>query len=331
MKRAIIWIVIVVIVAAGIYYIVTGSQTQTKAPAQLQNVTIAQAFQVFLYAPLYVAQNQGFFKDQGLNVNITTAGGDEQAFAALLSGDAQFAVGDPTFTAISGEKGQPGTVIASVLSGVPFWGVAKANIPMITSSAMLKGYKVATYPAPNTAYELQVAMFKSANLQPNIVQIAPGGLLPALAAGKVDIALELEPNVSTAVANGDHIVYSLSSYYPTFALTGVTVLPSYLQNNSTTAQEMVNALKQADDYIRANPTSTADFLGTMFQVSSTIAESAVQNMLAAKVIPDSLVIDPQGWAAAIQLQVQTGDLKKAEPYSQYVNTTFAEQAMSSVQ
>lgn len=329
MKKAIIWILIVVIVAIGIWYVV--ADRQPAAPASLQNVTIAQAFQVFLYAPLYVAQNQGFFKDQGLNVNITTAGGDEQAFAALLSGDAQFAVGDPTFTAISGEKGQPGVVLASVLDGVPFWGVAKSNVPVITSPSMLKGYKVATYPAPNTAYELQVAMFKSANLQPNIAQIAPGGLLPALAAGKVDIALELEPNVSTALQNGDHIVYSLSSYYPTFAITGLTALPSYVQGNGATAQKVVNALKQADDYIRANPTSTADFLGTMFQVSSTIAESAVQNMLAAKVIPDSLVVDPQGWNAAIQLQVETGDLKQAEPYSTYVNTTFAEQAMSSAQ
>jgi NitT/TauT family transport system substrate-binding protein len=327
------WVVILVILVllVGVVFYAYHSSTPSPSSANLQNVTIAQAFQVFLYAPLYVAQNQGFFKDQGLNVNITTAGGDQEAFAALLSGDAQFAVGDPTFTAISGEKGQPGVVLASVLSGVPFWGVAKSNVPVITSPAMLKGYKIATYPAPNTAYELQLAMFKSANLQPNIVQIAPGGLLPALAAGKVDIALELEPNVSTAIANGDHIVYSLSSYYPTFALTGLTALPSYVQNNSSTAQKIVNALKQADDYIRANPTSTADFLGTMFQVSSTIAESAVQNMLAAKVIPDSLVVDPAGWSAAIQLQVETGDLKQTEPYSTYVNTTFAQQAMSSVQ
>jgi NitT/TauT family transport system substrate-binding protein len=326
MKKPIIWIVIVVVVLGGVWYFAANRQ-----PAQLQNVTIAQAYQVFLYAPLYVAQNQGFFKDQGLNVNITTAGGDEQAFAALLSGSAQFAVGDPTFTAISGEKGEPGVVLASVLNGVPFWGVAKSNVPVITSPSMLKGYKVATYPAPNTAYELQVAMFKSANLQPNIVQIAPGGLLPALDAGKVDIALELEPNVSTAVANGDHIVYSLSSYYPTFALTGLTALPSYVQGNGPTAQKVVNALKQADDYIRANPTSTADFLAGMFQVSSTIAESAIQNMLSAKTIPDSLVVDQGGWNTAIQLQVQTGDLKQAEPYSQYVNTTFAQQAMSTVQ
>ena len=318
-------IVIIIVIAGFAWWHHSHSVASTQS---LQKVTISEAYEVFLYAPLYVAQQEGFFTKQGLDVNIITAGGDDKAFASLVSGDAQFAVGDPTFAAVAGDKGQPGTVIGAILTGVPFWGVAKsASIPAITSPVMLGNHKVATYPAPSTAFALQTAMFKAENVTPNITQIAPGGLLPALDAGKVDIALELEPNVSTAVKNGDHVVYSLSQYYPDFAITGLEVLPAYLQKNPETAQKVVNALQEADDYIRSNPDQVAAMLAAKFQVDPQIAQSAVANMISAEVIPANLSTSENGWNSAIQLRIDVGDVKQGDgTFSQYVDNSYAEKA-----
>lgn len=294
----------------------------------LEEVTIAQAFEVFLYAPLYVAQEKGFFSDEGLAVNITTAGGDEKAFAALLSGDAQFSVGDPTFVAVSGEKGQPGKVVAAVLRGVPFWGVAKKeSVVTIETPSGLNGYSVATFPSPSTAYVLQKKMFQAASIKSNIKETAFGSLLVALDTGAVDIALELEPNVSTAIKNGNHIVYSLNDYYPEFAITGMTALPSYVENNPETTQKVVNALQKAMTYIRQNPDEVADFLVKKFpDVPKDIAENAVQNMIKAGVFPSDTVITKAGWEAAIQARLDVGDLKSVASYENYVITNFSERA-----
>ena len=318
--------VIAVAILAVIGYVVY--QQSPKQPQTLEKVTIAQAFEVFLYAPLYVAEEQGFFKDEGLDVTITTAGGDEKAFAALLSGDAQFAVGDPTFVAVSGEKGQPGKVIAAVLRGVPFWGVAKkSSIGTIANPSGLNGYSVATFPAPSTAYVLQKKMFQAANIKPNIKETAFGSLLAALDTGAVDIALELEPNVSTAIKNGDHVVFSLNDYYPEFAITGMTALPSYVEQNPETTQKAVNALQKAMVYIRQHPNEVADFLITKFpDVPKDIAENAVQNMIKAGVFPNDTVITKAGWDAAIQARLDVGDLKATAPYENYVITNFSERA-----
>lgn len=65
-------------------------------------------------------------------------------------------------------------------------------------------------------------MFKEANLPTNIRQGAFGTLLPMLDTGNADIALELEPNVSIAVANGAKVVYSFADKYPDFTFTGIT-------------------------------------------------------------------------------------------------------------
>ena len=47
------------------------------------------------YAPQYVALEQGFFEEEGLNVTITTSGGSEKAMTALLSGSADLCLAGP--------------------------------------------------------------------------------------------------------------------------------------------------------------------------------------------------------------------------------------------
>lgn len=320
----------IIIVAVALFFVLQQSPSQPQ-PATIdtvEKITITQAFEVFLYAPLYVAKEQGFFESEGLEVTITTAGGDEKAFASLLSGEAQFAVGDPTFVAISGEKGQLGTVVAAVLRGVPFWGVARnEDIAIIKQPSDLNGYSVATFPAPSTAYTLQKNMFQSGGLTPNIKETAFGSLLAALETDQVDIALELEPNVSTAVKNGNRIVYSLNDYYPEFAITGMTALPGYVEQHQETTQKVVNALQKAMTYIRQNPDQVAGFLTKRFpEVPRDIAQDAVRNMIESGVFPSDTVVTKNGWDAAIQARLDAGDLSSAAPYEKYVITTFSQRA-----
>ncbi len=323
--------VVVIAVVLGGYCVFFRSPQASPAtqPAQtMQKVTIAEYGEVFLYAPLYVAQEKGFFAAQGLDVNIVAAGGPDKTFAALLSGDAQFGVADPTFSAISGEKGQPGEVVASIVNGVPFWGLAKdAAVPTITDPVQLKHYVVTTSPAPSTAYTLQKKMFQDGGLQPNIKESASGTLLATMDAGQADIALEMEPTVSAAVKKGDRIVYALSTQYPDFALTGLTVLPGYAEKHPETVQKAVNALQEAMTYIRSNPSEAAAIMIKRFpSVERDVAESSIRNMVAAGIYPERVTVTKAGWEAATLLRKSVGDIKGDAPYATYVVTSFSAQA-----
>ncbi|HRW61711.1 MAG TPA: ABC transporter substrate-binding protein, partial [Defluviicoccus sp.] len=187
------------------------------AVAKKDAVKIAQVGEFFVYMPLYYAKDRGFFDTENLDIAIINTGGDEKSVAAVISGDATFGVGDPTFAAIAGQKGRDVRVVASVLNGVPFWGVAKnPNVPEITSPGQLKGFTVGTFPAPSTAYTLQARMFRQGGLEPSIRQAQFGTLLPLLESGQVDIVLELEPNVSIATSRGAHVVFSMAKHYGQF-------------------------------------------------------------------------------------------------------------------
>lgn len=319
-------IVILAVLALG-YFVWPGEITKNQH-TEKEKITIAEFGEVFLYAPLYVAYEKDFFGEEGLEVTITPTGGDDKTFAALLSGDAQFGVADPTFAAISGEQGQPGRVIAAMLEGVPFWGITdNENIPEIEKPEDLNGFTVATFPAPSTAFTLQKNMFESGDLQPQITETAFGSLLAAVEAGSADIALELEPNVSTAVNQDYRIVYSIADQYPNFALTSLTALPEYLESNPETAQKVVNSLQKAMDFIHSNPEETAKLLVNRFtDVEPDIAESAIRNMIDAKVYPKTVIPSEAGWEAAINLRQQIGDLKEDAPYETYVVTSFARKA-----
>ena len=256
-------------------------------------VTIVQAGDFFLYAPIYVAQDAGFFRSNRLDVTIVSSGGDEKTWAAILSGDASFGVADPTFIALSTARGQPGKVVASIVNGVPFWGITiNPKIEPITNPSGLKDYTVATFPAPSTAYTLQRKMFEDAKLPPRIREGAFGAILPMLEAGAVDIALEIEPNVSQAVKhNNAKVLYSLSDTYGAFAITGLTTTPRIIAERGELTQRVVCSIQQALDYIRKEPENTLELLRKRFpEIDASVSEAALNRVLKAGIIPDSVII-----------------------------------------
>jgi NitT/TauT family transport system substrate-binding protein len=286
----------------------------TEPSPKLVKVTIAQAGDFYLYAPLYVAQDLGLFERQGASVTIISTGGDEKTWAAVLSGDAQFGVADPTFVAIASQRGQAGRIIATIVNGVPFWGITKdSRVPQIAAAAQLDGFTVATFPSPSTAYTLQKRMFEKAGLAPKIREGGFGTLLALTESQQADIALELEPNVSQALKRGYRIAYSLADTYGDFTITGLTATPIYLNEHRREAQMVVRAIADAMSYLHQHPVESSALLAKRFpEISPDVAESALKRVLAAGIIPRSPVVSRPAWEKAVQLRIDSGDLAPPE-------------------
>jgi NitT/TauT family transport system substrate-binding protein len=265
MKKGFPLVVILIVILAAASFFVFRSGRPVASTVTVKKITIAQTGDFFLYAPLYVALDAGIFASNGIEATITTTGGDDKTWAAVVSGSAQFGLADPTFIAVSSERGQPGRVVASIVNGVPFWGVTyRDDIKPIKSPKDLDGFTVATFPSPSTAYTLQAAMFKSANLEPRIVQGAFGTLLNILEAKRANIALELEPNVSVAVTRGAHVVYSMSDIYGDFAMTGLTTTPDVIRDQPDAVRQVVLSLTEAMRLIREDKPRTLALLTKRF-------------------------------------------------------------------
>jgi NitT/TauT family transport system substrate-binding protein len=321
------WVVLIVILLVGTVVLVTCRRNPVPGP---RKITIAQAGDFFLYAPLYIATDAGLFSKRGLDVSLVSTGGDDKTWAAIISGSAQFGVADPTFVAISDKRGQPGRVIASVVNGVPFWGITfNPKIKPITDPKELGSYSVATFPAPSTAYTLQKEMFQRASLTPNIREGAFGTLMAMLRAGQADIALELEPNVSQAIGEGAHVVYAMSDVYGDFAITGLTATPELLARDSKLAEEVVCSLQEALDFARNRPQEALRILSARFpEVKPHVAQAALERAVKAGIIPRDVSVSRSAWDKAIEVRVKVGDLSSPKNMEAYVDNTFATQALS---
>src|ERR1700735_2929086 len=178
MNKRSLWMfvtIILAVLATGTYWIVFRRPIHNNLGTK--RIVVAQYGNFFLYAPLYLAQDAGFFAKNGLEVSVTSTGGDEKTWAAVMSGDAAFGIADPTFVAISDARGRSGVVVANIVNGVPFWGIAlDSSISPIKDPRGLDSHTVATFPAPSTAYTLQEQMFKDAGLTHKIRQGDFGGL-----------------------------------------------------------------------------------------------------------------------------------------------------------
>ncbi len=315
---------ILIFIALGIY---EGGGTLT--PHRPERVVIAQAGDFFLYAPLYEAIDGGYFADEGLDVSLITTGGDEKTWAAVISGNASFGVADPTFVAISDVRGVPGRVIGGIVNGVPFWGVTfRKDIKPFSSKKGLNDYTVGTFAAPSTAYTLQREMFLDAGKEPRIREGAFGTLISMLRSKQVDIALELEPNVSQVVADGGTVVYSMADIYGNFAITGLTATPDYLDKHSQIAQKVADGIQRALNAIHQDRPKTLSHLAKRFpEIDRDVAKAALNRVIAADIIPRSLLISEDAWNKAIKLRAKAADLNAPKSFSSYVDCSFAKAAL----
>lgn len=322
MKRAIAFLA-----AALLSNNVLAAQAQPKT--QLKPITIAQFGHVFLYMPLYVALDAGFFKEQGLEVKLVSTGGDEKTFTAVSAGNAQFGVSDPTFAAIAREHGQGGKVVACVVKGTPFWVITyKKEIKPITNPAGFAGYKVATYTAPSTSYAVMKNILQNGNnpvKNAKIVQGAFGSLNALMRSNNADMALEIEPMVSIANSQGAHIVYSPATNGGDFAFTGLTVSDDYCAKHPAEIQSAVNALAKAMKYIRENRKGTLAIAQKEFpEVSGTVLADAIDRLIKSGTTPAAPLLNKTAWDNAVKLRKDLGDLKGSGSYEQNVDMKFVQ-------
>lgn len=312
-----------------------GGKQDATQDSNCKKITVAQWGQekYLIYLPFYLAIEKGLFKNEGLDIQIKYSGNDDQVFATVLKGEAQFGIGDPIFTAVSRERGAKGKVVASIVDGVSVWGVTRKDIKPIDKVEDLIGLKIGTFPAPSTVYTLiknTIDDNKAKLSGTDVVQAPIGSGIALIENRSADIAMELEPGASLAESKGYRIVYSMAKFYGSFAFTGVTTTESYISSDKETVQKFVNAIEKSLQYIRANQDSTIIVAQFLFStMDKTVISNAVKRMTDDNTIPRHASISKEGWQQAMDIRAQIGDLRTARPTESAVDNSFALNALKS--
>ena len=85
MKKIFIFLIVIILVIGGIF-LFRGLKSSSN-DSDLTKVTLAEVAHSIFYAPQYVAISEGFFEDEGIDIDLVLTSGADAVMAAVLSGD----------------------------------------------------------------------------------------------------------------------------------------------------------------------------------------------------------------------------------------------------
>jgi ABC-type nitrate/sulfonate/bicarbonate transport system substrate-binding protein len=109
MKRVSVWLALVLI--CGLLATSLVGCEQKEEDGQLTKVRYCEVVRSIFYAPMYVAINEGFFAEEGLELELTTGQGADKVMTALLSGGADIGLAGPEATVYVLNQGQEDYVV----------------------------------------------------------------------------------------------------------------------------------------------------------------------------------------------------------------------------
>ncbi len=308
-----------------------GMQTQAAA---LTEINFVEAVHNLGYINLYVGQHAGIFEKHGLKLKVSAAGGDTQAFAAVLGKSAQFAIGDATMVQMSREQGGPGIVVGTVIQRAHYFGVSK-NLDVIKDPKKFKGLTIVTSPEPNTNFSVSKKMLEDNGLKPKvdtkILEVNPGTEIAAMLAGQADMAVAYQPGVASAMSQGAKVVFDFASYMGPFCNTGIMVLPDYAKANPKIVQALVSAFEEASRMTYAKPDFAKEVARKEFpDLAADVVNKAMDMQLQFKIPAQSVKTDPKQWENLMKMQKYLGNVKGTIPFKDIIDNSYAEVAAKTV-
>jgi len=214
------------------------------------------------YLPLTIAERKGFFKDEGLDVEINDLGGGAKSLQALIGGSVDVVTGAYEHTLRMQQKGQDVRAVAELgrFPGIVI-AVRKDLADQIKSPKDFKGRKIGvTAPGSSTALTVQYAMAKAGLAPTDAAIIGIGGGASGVAAmkqGQIEVISHLDPVIAKLEADQDIVpLIDTRTEKGSQALFGGTnpaavlyAKADFIQENPETVQRLVNALVKALNWI----------------------------------------------------------------------------------
>ncbi len=217
---------------------------------------------LFYYLPLTIAERNGYFKEQGLEVEIPDFPGGAKALQALVGGSADMVSGAFEHTINMQAKKQPikAVVLQAGFSSITLL-LPKDKAAHYKSGKDLKGLKIGvTAPGSSTNMFVNNLLAKD-GLKPSDVSIvgvgAAAGAVAAMEKGEIDGLSNLDPVTSQLESSGKFVAVADSRtekgmkeiYGGDYLASCIYASDDFIKKNPNTTQAVVNAMVKALRFI----------------------------------------------------------------------------------
>jgi len=258
--------------------------------------------QAMANAPVLIAEEKGYFREEGLNVELKGFGDGPVIQQAVAAGEIDLAyIGAPPIYQWAA-RGLEAKIIAKVNYGQAAL-IAKADGP-IQSLSDLKGKKLA---GVNRGSGMDVllrgfVLKETAGLDPDadlqLSQMPVGNMNAALDTGVVDAAFSWEPFISQSVLRGTgRVVFDVNGALPGYPWYVVAAPSKTLKERPDDLVKLLRANAKAVAFLREHPEEANQIIAQSFKLEPVKARDG------SVVPPEAIVAEARkrlGWSAEIE-------------------------------
>lgn len=335
MKKIIITIACIILVAA-IVLIGFISTNNEEISNELKTIKVNEVTRSVFYAPQYAAIAQGFFEEEGLNIEITTGQGADNVMTAVLAGQCDIGFCGPEASIYVYNEGKEdyvqvfaqltkkdGSFLVSKtatdnfswkdLVGKTVIPGRKGGVPYMTLEYVLKQNGI------NPATDL--------TLDDSIKFDLMAG---AFAGGEAEYVTLFEPTASaTEDAGKGYVVASVGEAAGDIPYTAYCTKKSYIEQNSDIIEKFTRAVYKGQQWVKEHSArEIAEAIQEYFP--DTTVESLEQSVQSYKNIDawnETPVLTGEAFDKLQLIMTEAGELEQKAPYDKIVNNSFAEKVI----
>jgi NitT/TauT family transport system substrate-binding protein len=211
----------------------SGAAQPTSANAPPAAITVVWTAVTGANGPLWTAYEEGYFKQQGLDVTLTHIASTSRAIAAVLANEAQFANTDPSSLVSADAEGGDMRLVLGLTNRLVFSVMSQSGV---SSPQAMKGKKLGITRPGSSTYTAALQALKLWNLQPDSdVALVPLQEVPAILAGlqanQVDAGVVSPPTSIQAKKAGFTELIDLAVDGPAFPSVGISTTQSFIASH----------------------------------------------------------------------------------------------------
>lgn len=301
------------------------------------SIKLAEVTRSVFYAPQYVALEQGFFKEEGLDVELQTTWGGDKTMTTLLSDGADVAlVGAETSMYVYGQESKDyavnfaqltqtdGTFLVSKepqpdfewddLKDSTFLGQRKGGMPQMVGEYVIKQHGIDPHNELNLLQNVDFA---------NI----PG----AFASGDSDYVQLFEPTASVFEKEGKgHVIASFGEESGQVPYTVFMAKSSFIEEDEEAIKKFTRAIYKAQQWVEEHSgEEIAEVIEPYFEDTDLgILATSMERYKGQDSFATDPILSEEGWNHLQEMMDEAGELPDDVPYEELVNTNIADDVMN---
>lgn len=307
-----------------------------ESKEELTKVTLNEVAHSIFYAPQYVAIEEGYFAEEGLDLTLVTGFGADKTMTAVISGEADIGFMGAEASIYAYQEGATDPVVnfAQLTQRAGNFLVAREEMPDFKWED-LKGKKVLggrKGGMPEMVFEY---ILRKNGLDPQkdltIDQSIDFGYTAAAFTGdtSADFTVEFEPSATALEKEGaGYVVASLgvdSGYVP---YTSYSAKTSYMEKNPEIIQKFTNALQKGMEYVQSHtPEEIAEVIAPQFAETDLDTVTAiVKRYYDQDTWKSNLIFEKESFELLEDILEDSGELSERVSYEDLVTTKYAREA-----